>query len=185
MTKKHFTAAVTRVFRPGCKYDYCLILTDPEGAGKSTLLGKIGGKWFNDSITTTEGKEGMEQLRRAWIIEMGELASIRRSDVENVKAYLSKRVDIYLAAYDRRTAERLRQCVFCGTTNEALFLKGDNGNRRFWVIAVDSALRKHPDWQGDRPRPALGGSGGILQAGRKAVPARRAGSAGAPEAGGI
>ncbi|WP_433915059.1 VapE domain-containing protein [Ligilactobacillus aviarius] len=97
MTRKHFTAAVARIFQPGCKYDYCLIITGPEGAGKSTLLGKMGGKWFNDSITTTEGKEGMEQLRGAWIIEMGELASIKRSDVESVKAYLSKRNDSYRA----------------------------------------------------------------------------------------
>lgn len=157
MTRKHFTAAVTRIFQPGCKYDYCLILTGPEGAGKSTLLGKMGGSWFNDSITTTEGKEGMDQLRGAWIIEMGELASIKRSDVESVKAYLSKRVDIYRAAYARRKAEHPRQCVFCGTTNEALFLKGDNGNRRFWVIAVDPALRKHKDWQAalDRDRDQL------------------------------
>lgn len=157
MTRKHFTAAVSRVFNPGCKYDYCLILTGPEGVGKSTLLGKMGGKWFNDSITTTEGKEGMEQLRRAWIIEMGELASIKRSDVESVKAYLSKRVDIYRAAYGRRTAEHPRQCVFCGTTNEVLFLKGDNGNRRFWVMAVNPELRKYRKWQDalDRDRDQL------------------------------
>ena len=157
MTRKHFTAAVTRVFNPGCKYDYCLILTGPEGVGKSTLLGKMGGRWFNDSITTTEGKEGMEQLRRAWVIEMGELASIRRSDVESVKAYLSKRIDIYRAAYGRRTAEHPRQCVFCGTTNEALFLKGDNGNRRFWIIAVNPVFRKFKDWKEalDRDRDQL------------------------------
>ena len=157
MTRKHFTAAVTRVFRPGCKYDYCLVMTGPEGAGKSTLLNKLGGQWFNDSITTTEGKEGMDQLRRAWIIEMGELASIKRSDVESIKAYLSKRVDIYRAAYARRTAEHPRQCIFCGTTNEALFLKGDNGNRRFWVIPVDPSLRKHSNWQDaiDRDRDQI------------------------------
>ena len=157
MTRKHFTAAVTRVFRPGCKYDYCLVMTGPEGAGKSTLLNKMGGQWFNDSITTTEGKEGMDQLRRAWIIEMGELASIKRSDVESIKAYLSKRVDIYRAAYARRTAEHPRQCIFCGTTNEALFLKGDNGNRRFWVIPVDPSLRKHSNWQDaiDRDRDQI------------------------------
>lgn len=147
MTRKHFTAAVARVFHPGCKYDYCLILTGPEGAGKSTLLSIMGGEWFNDSITTTEGKEGMDQLRRAWVIEMGELSSIKRSDVESVKAYLSKQVDIYRAAYDRRTAEHPRQCVFCGTTNEAYFLKGDTGNRRFWVIAVRPDLRKYSKWQ--------------------------------------
>lgn len=157
MTRKHFTAAVTRVFRPGCKYDYCLVMTGPEGAGKSTLLNKMGGQWFNDSITTTEGKEGMEQLRRAWIIEMGELSSIKRSDVESVKAYLSKRVDIYRAAYARRTTEHPRHCVFCGTTNEAHFLKGDTGNRRFWVIPVDPNLRKFSDWQDaiDRDRDQL------------------------------
>ena len=146
MCRKHFTAAVARVFQPGCKYDYCLIMSGAEGIGKSTLLAIMGGSWFNDSITTTEGKEGMEQLRRAWLIELGELSSIKRSDVEQVKAYLSKQVDIYRAAYGRRVSEHPRQCVFCGTTNEALFLKGDNGNRRFWVIPVNAALRKYHNW---------------------------------------
>lgn len=146
MSRKHFVAAVARVFNPGCKYDYCLIMSGAEGIGKSTLLRVMGGRWFNDSITTLEGKEGMEQLRRAWIVELGELSSIKRSDVEQVKAHLSKQVDIYRAAYARRVLEHPRQCVFCGTTNEALFLKGDTGNRRFWVIPVVAELRKYKDW---------------------------------------
>ncbi len=146
MTRKHFIAAAARIYQPGIKYDQCLIMTGPEGVGKSTLLFIMGGKWFNDSITTTEGKEGMDQLRCSWIIELGELSSIRRSDVESVKAYLSKRVDIYRAAYDKRRGEHPRQCVFCGTTNETHFLKGDTGNRRFWVIAVDPSLRKYDNW---------------------------------------
>lgn len=146
MSRKHFVAAVARVFNPGCKYDYCLIMSGAEGIGKSTLLSVMGGKWFNDSITTLEGKEGMEQLRRAWVVELGELSSIKRSDVEQVKAHLSKQVDIYRAAYARRVLEHPRQCVFCGTTNEALFLKGDTGNRRFWVIPVVAELRKYRDW---------------------------------------
>lgn len=146
MSRKHFVAAVARVFNPGCKYDYCLIMSGAEGIGKSTLLRVMGGRWFNDSITTLEGKEGMEQLRRAWVVELGELSSIKRSDVEQVKAHLSKQVDIYRAAYARRVLEHPRQCVFCGTTNEALFLKGDTGNRRFWVIPVVVELRKYKDW---------------------------------------
>ena len=157
MTRKHFTAAVARVFCPGIKYDHCLIFTGPEGVGKSTLLSKMGGQWFNDSITTTEGKEGMEQLRQAWIIEMGELAGLKRSEVETVKAYLSKRIDIYRAPYGRRTVEYPRQCVFCGTTNESHFLKGDTGNRRFWVIDIVPSLRKHHNWMAalDRDRDQL------------------------------
>lgn len=147
MSRKHFVAAVARVFNPGCKYDYCLIMSGAEGIGKSTLLRVMGGRWFNDSITTLEGKEGMEQLRRAWVVELSELSSIKRSDVEQVKAHLSKQVDIYRAAYARRVLEHPRQCVFCGTTNEALFLKGDTGNRRFWVIPVVAELRKYRDWR--------------------------------------
>jgi predicted P-loop ATPase len=146
MSRKHFVAAVARVFNPGCKYDYCLIMSGAEGIGKSTLLRVMGGRWFNDSITTLEGKEGMEQLHHAWVVELGELSSIKRSDVEQVKAHLSKQVDIYRAAYARRVLEHPRQCVFCGTTNEALFLKGDTGNRRFWVIPVVAELRKYRDW---------------------------------------
>lgn len=143
MTRKHFTAAVKRVMQPGCKYDYCLIMTGGEGIGKSTMLKIMGGEWFSDSIVTTEGKEGMESLRQAWVIELAELASIKRSDVEQVKSFISKQEDRYRAAYGKRTTPYKRQCVFFGTTNEASFLKGDTGNRRFWVIPVDASLRKY------------------------------------------
>ena len=146
MTRKHFTAAVARVYEPGCKYDYCLILTGQEGIGKSTLFSVMGGEWFSDSLLTMEGKTAMEQLRCAWIVELSELASVKRSEVEQVKSFISRRDDIYRAAYASTTDHNPRQCVFTGTTNEGLFLKGETGNRRFWVIGVDAALRKYPDW---------------------------------------
>lgn len=145
MTRKHFTAAVARVMRPGCKYDYCLILTGQEGIGKSTLFSIMGGEWFNDSLTTTEGKNGMEQLRCAWIVELAELSSVKRADVETVKNYITRQDDIYRAAYGTVVERHPRQCIFCGTTNETYFLKGDTGNRRFWVIPVDTSLRKYED----------------------------------------
>ena len=145
MTRKHFTAAVARVMDPGCKYDYCLILTGPEGIGKSTLLSVMGGQWFSDSLVTMEGKEGMEQARGGWIIELPELGGIKRSDVEQVKAYISRQDDMYRPAYGTVVERHPRQCVFCGTTNEACFLKGDTGNRRFWVIEAKPDLRRHGD----------------------------------------
>lgn len=145
MTRKHFTAAVARVMRPGCKYDYCLIFTGEEGIGKSTLLRVMGGEWFNDNLITMEGKTGMEQLRGGWILELAELSSIKRSDVEQVKSYISRQDDIYRAAYGTVVERHPRQCVFCGTTNETYFLKGDTGNRRFWVIRIEPELRKHGD----------------------------------------
>lgn len=143
MTRKHFTAAVARVMNPGCKYDYCLVLQGDEGIGKSTLFHIMGGEWFNDSITTMENKSGMEQLRRAWIVELGELGALKRSEVELVKAYITRQDDIYRPAYGQVVESHPRQNVFCGSTNESFFLKGNTGNRRFWVIAVDPSLRKY------------------------------------------
>ena len=145
MTRKHFVAAVARVMQPGIKYDYCLILTGAEGVGKSTLFSIMGGEWFSDSLTTMEGKDGMEQLRGGWIFELSELSSIKRSEVEQVKAFISKQTDTYRPAYGVVREMFPRQCVFCGTTNETYFLKGDTGNRRFWVIEVDGSLKRVND----------------------------------------
>jgi len=150
MTRKHFTAAVARVFYPGCKYDYCLVISGAEGIGKSTLFSVMGGEWFSDSLYTMEDKAGMEQARTGWVIELPELGSIKRSDVEQVKAYIARQEDNYRPAYGAVMERHPRQCVFCGTTNETYFLKGDTGNRRFWVMAVNADLRRVAD-----PREAL------------------------------
>ena len=135
MTRKHFTAAVARVMRPGCKYDYVLTLIGPEGSGKSTLVRLMArDAWFTDSLTSIEGKEAMEQLRGKWLVEMGELTNYKKSTSEAYKAFLSKQDDFYRPAYGRKAETYLRQCVFFATTNERAFLKGDTGNRRFWVV---------------------------------------------------
>ena len=143
MTRKHFTAAVARIMRPGCKYDYCLIIAGPEGIGKSTLFNVMGGEWFSDSVVTMEGTKAMEQLRNAWIVELSELGSMKRSEVDQQKSFISRQNDNYRPAYGTVVEPHPRQCVFCGTTNETYFLKGDTGNRRFWVIKVDPELRKN------------------------------------------
>lgn len=133
-TRKQFTAAVARVMRPGCKFDTALVLVGPEGTYKSTSLQKMAGRWFNDTAIDMSSKDGMEALRHSWIIELGELTAIRRSDTETVKGFLSKTSDKYRPAYGRYVEEHPRQCVFFGTTNEHSFLKGFTGNRRFWIV---------------------------------------------------
>lgn len=135
MTRKHFCAAVARVMHPGCKYDYVLTLIGPEGIGKSSLIRTMGrGEWFDDSLTSIEGKDGMEQIRGKWLVEMGELTNYKKSTSEAYKAFISKQEDSYRPAYGRKTETYPRQCVFFATTNERAFLKGDTGNRRFWTV---------------------------------------------------
>ena len=86
------------------------------------------------SLNTFEGKDAMELLQPAWLLELSELSALKRSELEGVKQFLSRQVDEYRPAYAERTEKRPRHCVFFGTTNETSFLKGDTGNRRFWVI---------------------------------------------------
>lgn len=147
LTRKQFMAAVARIYKPGTKHDYCLILAGPEGTGKSTLIATMGGDWFSDSVVAMEGKEGMEQLRGVWIVEMGELVSFKRSEATTTKNFLSREVDDYRPPYGHRKEWHPRQCVFFGTTNETHFLRGDNGNRRFWIIEIKPELRKYKDFR--------------------------------------
>lgn len=147
MTRKHFVAAVARVMKPGCKYDNILTLVGPEGIGKSTLIKLLGREWFNDSLTSIEGKEAMEQLRGTWLAEMGELTNYKRSTSDAYKAFISKQEDTFRPAYGRRTEIYPRQCVFFATTNEKNFLKGDTGNRRFWTVDCATDICVKDVWE--------------------------------------
>ena len=134
VTRKTLVAAVARIYRPGCKFDYMLTLRGRQGLGKSALIAKLGGPWFSDTFTTMQGKDAYEQVQGVWIMEVGELAGMRKAEAETIKLYISKQVDRFRPAYGRRLQEFPRQCVFIGTTNEAQFLRDTTGNRRFWVV---------------------------------------------------
>ena len=134
VTKKALVAAVARIYRPGCKFDYMLTIRGKQGLGKSALISKLGGKWFSDTFTTMQGKDAYEQVQGVWIMEVGELAGMRKAEAETIKLYISKQVDRFRPAYGRRLQEFPRQCIFIGTTNETQFLRDTTGNRRFWVV---------------------------------------------------
>ena len=138
VTRKTLVAAVARIYRPGCKFDYMLTLRGRQGLGKSALIAKLGGPWFSDTFTTMQGKDSYEQVQGVWIMEVGELAGMRKAEAETIKLYISKQVDRFRPAYGRRLQEFPRQCVFIGTTNEEQFLRDTTGNRRFWVVDTPS-----------------------------------------------
>ncbi|MGE7777363.1 VapE domain-containing protein [Chitinophaga sp. NPDC101104] len=136
VTRKILAAAVTRIFRPGAKFDYVLVMVGKQGLKKSSLIDALGGKWFSDSFSTIQGKEAYEQIQGVWLVEMGELAGLKKAEVETVKHFISKRVDRYRVAYGRRIEDFPRQCVFFATTNNRDFLRDPTGNRRFWPVDV-------------------------------------------------
>ncbi|TAN65146.1 hypothetical protein WS9_012805 [Paraclostridium sordellii 8483] len=136
VTRKMLVAAVSRVFNPGIKFDYMLVLVGRQGIGKSYIINLLGREWYSDSLNTVYGKEAYEQLQNAWILEMAELSATKKADAEAIKHFISKTEDSYRQAYGRRVDTFKRQCVFFGTTNENEFLKDRTGNRRYWPLMV-------------------------------------------------
>lgn len=140
--RKSLVACVTRIYQPGTKFDNAIILIGPEGIFKSTLISKLGGKWFSDSFMGVAGLDAMQQLQGTWLMEMPELAGLKKADVTAIKSFLSKTMDKYRSSYGRRNNVHPRQTVFFGTTNELTPLKGDTGNRRFWPVTVKGVPRQ-------------------------------------------
>jgi predicted P-loop ATPase len=129
-------AIVARVLRPGCKFDYMLILEGGQGMGKSTLSRTLAVDWFADTGLVLGDKDSYQNLQGVLVYEWGELDSLTRAEVTKVKQFISSQKDRFRASFDRRPKDYPRQVVFIGTTNESHYLSDPTGNRRFWPVRV-------------------------------------------------
>jgi predicted P-loop ATPase len=127
-------SAVARIYKPGEKVDYCLILEGPQGIGKSRSLRVLGGPWFTDEIADLGSKDAAMQTRGIWIIEIAELESMTRSEVGRIKDFMSRSVDRFRPPYGKHLILSPRQCVFAGSVNHSTYLKDETGGRRFWPV---------------------------------------------------
>ena len=79
-----------------------------------------------------------------FIIELGELNSIRRNHLNAMKQYLTETHDTYQPKYKQKAITVPRMHIFGGSTNEETFLTDPTGNRRFWCVSagekIDQAL---------------------------------------------
>jgi predicted P-loop ATPase len=135
-----FIAGVARILRPGCKADYVPIFEGVQDKGKSTAIELLFAPWFSDDLAELGSKDAAMQVRVAWGIEIAELASMSRADIDKAKAFITRKVDRFRPSYGRRVIEVPRQSVFVGSTNADAYLKDETGGRRFWPVRCDGAI---------------------------------------------
>jgi len=144
---KWMVAAVARVFEPGTKFDHVLILEGDQGAGKSTLLRELatirGKSYFDDTIKVSDlgSDKTIPKLQGVLIIELAEMAGMRKADVDNLKQQITIQEDRLVQKYKNEASRFPRQFVMAGTINPVQgYLDDPTGNRRFLPVRAGKKI---------------------------------------------
>lgn len=140
--RKMLLASIARVDRPGCKFDYAIILEGKQGIGKSTLIKIIYGEDYFGEIDADlqNRREIAEQIAGKWCLELPELSSLHKADHNAAKAFMRRQDDDVRMAYGRSVTRLPRQCVFWGTTNDTKYLRDPTGNRTWWPVKCEASM---------------------------------------------
>jgi putative DNA primase/helicase len=124
------------------KFENVLVLQGGQGAKKTTWLNSLlpdaMRDYFKDGMhLDTKDKDSIKKCISSWIIELGEIdATFRKSDIAQLKAFLSNQTDEIRLPYDRTSAQFKRRTSFCASVNSEQFLTDATGSRRFIPVQV-------------------------------------------------
>lgn len=145
--RKWFFGAAALLSGKTNKFEHVLILVDPMGGlGKTRFFNTLCPKDFQaDGVTLNpDDKDSVLQVVSKWLVELGEIgATFSKSDIESLKAFLSKDKDELRPAYARAANRYQRRTAFFGSVNNVQFLMDDTNNRRFWPIQVAAVNYQH------------------------------------------
>ena len=136
VARKVLVAAVARMFEPGIKWDYSLIIYGTEGRGKTFWVNRMSKGW-NAALGDIHSKDTLLTMQRSWIVTSDEGFSMKKSDADSLKEFLTRTHDVFRLPYEREVMSYPRHCVIWGTTNDPTFLRRQEGNRRYLIIHAE------------------------------------------------
>lgn len=147
-TRKWLLASLTRLFENGVKFDEMIILQGGQGIGKSTTLQRLSLGYYTD-ITEKLGDEVTFKVMRTWLVELSELSTMKKTDSDTFKAWLSATKDTVRKKFGSDPGDYPRAFTILGTTNNKEILKDRTGNRRYWLMYCDKDNIKNTIWSLD------------------------------------
>lgn len=144
--KKWLTAAVKRIYEPGCKFDHVLVMEGEQSLGKSTALrelatfGEDGKSYCTDQFSFMDigDKDGVRKTNGNIIVELAEMVGHNKKETEDIKRWITMQEDIARFAFARHIQRFPRMFVLACTTNDYEYLRDPTGNRRYWPFVVKS-----------------------------------------------
>lgn len=136
--RKTLCAAVMRIMKPGVKFDHVLVLEGAQDIGKSSVCLILAGKWGGDFPIDPHSKDTVDLMQGTWIVELAELEVFKRTEMDALKAFITRTHDKARLAYGRRSKEFPRQSIFIASKNpsaDGTYLIDETGNRRWWPVA--------------------------------------------------
>lgn len=137
--RKSLVAAVARMFEPGVKWDHMLVMFGPEGLGKSFWVEKMS-RGYSSPLGRLNDKDTLITMQRSWILTSDEGHSLKKADFDAQKEFITRTADIFRMPYDRESQVHKRHCVIWGTTNDDVFLRKQEGNRRFLIVHCEDKV---------------------------------------------
>lgn len=128
-------------------FEHVLVFVDPLGGiGKTRWFAALCPSDFRATGISLDvnNKDSVLIAVSKWLVELGEIGStFKKSDMEALKAFLSKSEDELRPAYGRTRNKYQRRTAFFGTVNDIKFLTDSTNNRRFWPIEVSNVNYLH------------------------------------------
>jgi putative DNA primase/helicase len=142
-------SAIAAAFNPnGISARGVLVFTGAQYIGKTN--------WFKNLVPqdlrlTKDGmllkpddRDSVYQIVSNWLVELGEVdATFRKSDIAQLKAFITKSEDTIRLPYRRDPASFARRTVFFASVNDRDYLADPTGNTRFWTIECESIDHTH------------------------------------------
>ena len=120
-----------------------LTLQGDQGCGKTSLLEKLAIKksWFKrGACIDPKDKDTIRRACTNFIIELGEVETTLKSDIENLKNFITNSFDEYRVAYGHFDIRHARRSNLSATCNSDRYLIDPTGNRRWWTIKIEKTM---------------------------------------------